>query len=439
MSRDKKSKKVTPSKRDFLDTLEENLKEQLDKVSSIEKSSTSNKVGSRRVTFGTRVHKRAFLKHKPAANFENDKEEDEEFSKGELVAEHEESEEESSEEMEKDSADDDSNNDSDDDSDNQIDFDSLSPAEQLRILMNPVDEKEEDEQSDEFEQSDEDEQSDEFGQNDEDEYTKEFETRANHSFDKEMAGKDFRKEDRSKNRSSSKSSEQDEGRYQKDDDDDVKKGKEPGIQSTFEKQQERLRKTISKLEEENVNEKPWMLKGEVSGKERPINSLLEEDIDFEHVGKTAPVITEQVTESLESIIKQRIKDRAWDDVERKIIVETSSTTRRKPMIELDMEKSSKSLSQVYEEEILSKVNSSSSSSLLDSNQHHDGDADGSGKSASSAPVDDTTRKAHQEISLLFKKICYKLDSLSNFKFSPRAYSLGEIQIKTRKLSTTTPP
>ena len=43
-----------------------------------------------------------------------------------------------------------------------------------------------------------------------------------------------------------------------------------------------LRKKISTLEETNLANKPWQLMGEVSAMARPENSLLQEDLDFEH-------------------------------------------------------------------------------------------------------------------------------------------------------------
>lgn len=52
--------------------------------------------------------------------------------------------------------------------------------------------------------------------------------------------------------------------------------------STLEKRSKRLNQRIAKLEGEAVSEnKPWPLKGEVSAKERPQNSLLEEAVEFD--------------------------------------------------------------------------------------------------------------------------------------------------------------
>lgn len=57
---------------------------------------------------------------------------------------------------------------------------------------------------------------------------------------------------------------------------------ENNILSTLEKRSERLNKRISQLEEDAVSSnKPWPLKGEVTAKDRPQNSLLEEAVEFD--------------------------------------------------------------------------------------------------------------------------------------------------------------
>lgn len=78
--------------------------------------------------------------------------------------------------------------------------------------------------------------------------------------------------------------------------------------STHEKTQQALRRQIAELEQQVIGPKDWTLMGEASAKSRPENSLLEEDLDFEQVGKVVPVVTEESVKTLEDMIKIRIRD-----------------------------------------------------------------------------------------------------------------------------------
>ena len=46
-----------------------------------------------------------------------------------------------------------------------------------------------------------------------------------------------------------------------------------------------LKEKITELEDASLKEKSWQLKGEVGATTRPENSLLQEDLDFEHTTK----------------------------------------------------------------------------------------------------------------------------------------------------------
>ena len=70
-----------------------------------------------------------------------------------------------------------------------------------------------------------------------------------------------------------------------------------------------MKEHIARLEAKNISDKPWQMMGETSAKMRPENSLLENDLAFESASRPAPEITEEVTQSLEDIIKQRIIDK----------------------------------------------------------------------------------------------------------------------------------
>ena len=91
------------------------------------------------------------------------------------------------------------------------------------------------------------------------------------------------------------------------------------MKSAFEVRSAKLKKEIRKLENAAVSgNKPWQMIGEVNAVARPENSLLQEHLEYDHVAKRAPIVTEEVTHKLEDLIIQRIKDQVFDDVVRKI-------------------------------------------------------------------------------------------------------------------------
>lgn len=128
--------------------------------------------------------------------------------------------------------------------------------------------------------------------------------------------------------------------------------------SRFERQQLRMQAEIAKLEEVNVGDKPWQLAGEVQAGARPLDSLLQEDLDFDVTTAPAPDITEEVTQSLEDKIKQRIRDHVFDDVERK--VDPKRLNAYAPgggsKVELNSEQSTVGLGDIYADEYQRKSN-----------------------------------------------------------------------------------
>ncbi|KAM7152633.1 U3 small nucleolar ribonucleoprotein MPP10 [Macrochelys suwanniensis] len=164
-----------------------------------------------------------------------------------------------------------------------------------------------------------------------------------------------------------------------------------GITSSFEKRQEKMHEKIKSLEKELLEEKPWQLTGEVTGQKRPENSLLEESLLFDHAVRMAPVITEETTFQLEDIIKQRIKDQAWDDVIRKEKPKEDAFEYKKRLT-LDHEKSKLSLAEIYEQEYLTL------------NQQK---------------TEEEENPEHVEIQKMMDSLFLKLDALSNFHFTPK--------------------
>jgi U3 small nucleolar RNA-associated protein MPP10 len=187
--------------------------------------------------------------------------------------------------------------------------------------------------------------------------------------------------------------------------------------SSFEREQLRMQKNIEQLEEENIQEKSWQMKGEVNAKKRPINSLLEEDLDFDQGSKPVPIITEEVTQSLEEIIKARILDGTWDDVERCLAPAELAALVNRPrkQIEISDEKSKKSLAEEYEDEYQKQKR-------LQTDPNHDSRSE-------------ELKKEHREIESMYKSLCGKLDALSNWHFTPKA---GHSEMKITATTTETP-
>lgn len=124
--------------------------------------------------------------------------------------------------------------------------------------------------------------------------------------------------------------------------------------SDFEKQQTLLEKKIHSLEKETLIDKPWQLAGESTADRRPENSLLAETLQFDHVSREAPLITEETTFKLEDLLKQRIKNSSWDDVVRKAKPSEQAFEFRR-RVTLEQEKSKASLAEVYEKEYLKQT------------------------------------------------------------------------------------
>ncbi|XP_062023003.1 M phase phosphoprotein 10-like [Rosa rugosa] len=161
--------------------------------------------------------------------------------------------------------------------------------------------------------------------------------------------------------------------------------------STHEKQQLKLKSEIEQREKANMDPKTWTMRGEVTATKRPPNSALEVDLDFEHNVRPAPPITEEVTVAVEDMIRKRIEQELFDDVQRAPALPTKAPRERK---EMDENKSKKGLAEDYEQEYLQKMN------------------------ADSGPLS-SKDKQKNEAEMLFRKLCLKLDALSHFHFTPK--------------------
>lgn len=178
--------------------------------------------------------------------------------------------------------------------------------------------------------------------------------------------------------------------------------------STFERQQLEIKKQIDQLEAEAIADKKWALKGEVQSKDRPQDALLEEEIEFDRTSKPVPVITKEVSESLEEMIRRRIQDANFDDLQRRVVTDIN-LKKYKPDFQLSDQKSSKSLAELYED-------------------------DYKGVSQDTA-VSEELEKEHNEISEMFSNLFYKLDALSSAHFIPKPPKKSlEVRVNTPALS-----
>ncbi|KAF2431856.1 Mpp10 protein [Tothia fuscella] len=179
--------------------------------------------------------------------------------------------------------------------------------------------------------------------------------------------------------------------------------------STHERRHAKLLTEIRKLEAENVAKRSWILSGEARAIDRPLNSLLEEDLDFERGGKPVPVITQEITEEIEDLIKRRILSQEFNEILRRRPDEllTGAMARRgRVQDELADTKSAKGLAEIYEEEHLKKN---------DPNY-----------------VDTRTEKLkreHKEIEALWRDVSSKLDSLSSWHYRPKPVEMN-VQVRS---------
>jgi U3 small nucleolar RNA-associated protein MPP10 len=168
--------------------------------------------------------------------------------------------------------------------------------------------------------------------------------------------------------------------------------------SAHERRQAKLKEEMRRLEAASVAKRDWTLSGEARAADRPMNSLLEEDLEFERTGKPVAEITAEVSESIEELVKRHILAREFDEAVRRRpdSLSTPADTRR-GAFELDDSKPQQSLAEMYEEEHVKANNPDTYVSK----------------------ADEKMRKEEKEIEVLWKEVSAKLDALSSWHYKPK--------------------
>jgi len=173
----------------------------------------------------------------------------------------------------------------------------------------------------------------------------------------------------------------------------------------------RMEDRIAKLEERNMAEREWALRGEVKSGDRPFNSLLEAELDYERVLRPAPVATEETTNALEAMIAARIQEGRFDDpvqiTEDQLSKEGAHKAGEGEEEALDDRRSKKGLGEEYADAYVKQK--------------------GGG---AAGPAEQEAARA--ECWDLFRKINAELDSLANLDFTPTPAATEQAAAALRK-------
>ncbi|RAL05680.1 rRNA-processing protein MPP10 [Aspergillus ibericus CBS 121593] len=167
--------------------------------------------------------------------------------------------------------------------------------------------------------------------------------------------------------------------------------------SSHEKQRARIADEIRRLEAANVAKKEWMLAGEARAVERPVNSLIEEDLDFERIGKPVSVVTAELSGDIEELVKRRILAKQFDEVIRRRPGVSDGQSTGRTRFELDDTKAQQSLAELYETDHLRATDPN----YVD-------------------PQNQKLMREHANVTNLWKEINSHLDTLSNWHYKPKA-------------------
>lgn len=163
------------------------------------------------------------------------------------------------------------------------------------------------------------------------------------------------------------------------------------------RKQAKIIEQIRRLEAASIAPREWTLTGEARATDRPLNSLIETDLDFESTGKPVMETTAEISEDIEGLIKRRILAKEFDEVIRRRPNDLSKIITRRGVFDLDDSKPQQSLADIYAEEYVKAKNPDTYISK----------------------VDEKLQREENEIEALWKNVSAKLDALSNWHYKPK--------------------
>ncbi len=180
---------------------------------------------------------------------------------------------------------------------------------------------------------------------------------------------------------------------------------DPDVEKTpLELARERMRETIEAMENASVAKKPWQLRGEVLADSRPKNSVLDANFEHDTALTSRAAYAAASAETIETLIKQRVRDGLYDDPVRVLPREYREKKERKELPEVSQEKPTVGLGELYAEEFAAeRERVSKAAEAANTVQKEE---------------DEEENELQKEVTKACKALCRKLDALASLHFTP---------------------
>jgi len=149
--------------------------------------------------------------------------------------------------------------------------------------------------------------------------------------------------------------------------------------------------------------RPWALRGEVGAKDRPLNSALEVDLDFDRGVRPPAEPTPETASAIETLIRERILSRRWDDV---LAAATPVAREARTGIEIEEARSARGLGELYADE-------------------YRGAAGAGAEGANPNSAAGREAALREEVRAAYRGLCSRLDALAGHRRAPPPGEAGD--------------